>query len=463
MKKVDKKGLITKATDLVKHMYQFATQDIWRITGKEMNRTHRFFYDAARSMILAYRGFSQDKLMVKASALTYYTLFAIVPILALILAIGRGFGMQEQIVGSLSDQLSGASQAMVYILSFVDKYLAHAKGGVFIGVGVVMLLWSVISGFSHVETIFNDVWQVKKGRSFSMQLSTYFSMMMVVPVFLIATSGMSIFLSSFFGNTYLGILGPVVGFFLRLVPYVIDWLLFTLLFIIIPNTKVKFVPALIAGVFTGTFFQLFQYGYIKGQVFLSSYNAVYGGFAVIPLLLLWLQITWLIILLGAELSFAVQNIRNYEFEADMNNISLRYMRFITLVVMTLIVKQFDKGEKPMNSEDLSQENKIPIRLCKNVLNRLVEAKLIYAMQNEKTLQKTYVPAIDINKLTVSCLFDKLDKDGAETFHVDKKFKFLNLWILNERMNVRLKESDDNLLLKDIAINEKNKEQIDTRS
>lgn len=434
----------------VKNLLRFFTQDIWRITGTEISKTRRFFYNSIKTLIVAVRGFTEDNLQVKASALVYYTLFAIVPVLALIFAIGRGFGFQDLIVNAISKQFSVQSGVLPYILDFVENYLERVQGGLFVGVGIAVLLWSVMSGFRQIELIFNDIWQVKKGRSLVVQFSTYFSLMLIVPIFIVASSGLSIFVATKLGAVSgAGLLSPLLNSLIKFSPFFINWLLFTGIFIVVPNTRVRFMPAFMAGVFTGTFFQLFQILYIKGQVYLSSYNAVYGSFAIIPLLLLWLQTSWLIILLGAELAYAAQNISNFEYEADAQSISRRYKDFLVLLIMKLIVDRFAKGQEPLSSEEISKENEIPIRLVTSILNKLVELDLISEILNEKTKDKAYQPALDINKISVSYLFDKIEQEGSEVFKVDTQNKYAPIWSKLADMKELVRVSEGQTLIKDL--------------
>ncbi len=434
----------------LKKVYQFILHDIWKITGAELSKTKRYSYNSIKVLILAIRGFKEDKLDTRASALTYYTLFAIVPILALILGIGKGFGVQDIIVDAISKQLSVQAEVMPVLLEFVDKYITRTQQGVFIGIGFTILLWSVMAGFRQVETAFNDIWQVKKPRTFVSQFATYFSIMLILPIFIVASSGLTVFASTqFSNNVFFGIFTPFVTELVRFSPYFINWIVFTALYIIVPNTRVRIGPALIAGIFTGTLFQLFQYLYIEGQVYLTSYNAVYGGFAIIPLLLLWLQISWLIILLGAELSFAVQNIKLFEFESDSQNISKRYKNFLTIVILQVIIKQFEKNKSPFSSEDISQKNSIPIRLVRTIVHQLTEVNILSEIYTEDGRTKAYQPALDINKISISYLLEKLEEEGSEGFLIDKKLKFSNTWKQLKNIKSDIQKKGGATLIKDL--------------
>ncbi len=431
-------------------IYHFFASEIWRITEAEISKSRLFFYNSLKTLLLSIRGFTEDKLQIKASALTYYTLFAIVPMLALILAIGKGFGFEGVIIEALSKQFSVQSDVLPYLLNFVDKYLTRAQGGVFVGVGLGILLWSVMSAFRQIEMTFNDIWQVKKSRAIGVQFTTYFSLMLIVPIFIIASSGLSIFVVTALSDVLpKGLASPLLTAFIKFSPYVINWLLFTLVFIIVPNTRVRFVPALIAGIFTGTLFQVFQLLYIKGQVYLTSYNTVYGGFAIIPLLLLWLQFSWLIILLGAELAFAAQNISIFEYENDAKKISRRYKDFLTLIIMHKIIHRFEKGEHPISADELSRNNSIPIRLVSAIINELCDVELINEIVDDKTKEQVYQPAIDINKITVSYLFDTLEQEGSENFKIDVTGEFKELWDRMEHIREEVKDNKGSILIKDL--------------
>jgi len=434
----------------ISNIYKFVRHDIWRITGTEISITRRYVYNSIKTLILAIRGFNEDKLQIKASALTYYTLFAIVPIFALLFAIGKGFGFEKVITDTLIKQLSIQKELQPYLIRFVKNYLLRAQKGVFLGIGFGVLIFSVMAGFRQIERTFNEIWQVKKERAYMSQFTIYFSLMLVLPIFIVTSSGLSIFLSTKFSESFLfGLLSPFLSILLKFSPYIINWILFTVLFTVVPNTRVKFLPALVAGIFTGTLFQLFQYLYIKGQVYLTGYNAVYGGFAIIPLLLLWLQTSWLIVLLGAELSFAAQNISNFEFEADSKQISGRYKKFLILVIIRIIIKGFEEGKEPQTAELISKENSIPIRLVSSIINQLMEIGLLNVVLIEKSKEKAYQPAIDINKISVSFLMEKIEKLGSENFKVDKEVQFLGIWNQLEDINKYIRVNGGSTLIKDL--------------
>ena len=431
-------------------IYNFIRYDIWSITEYELSRSRRFSYRIVKTLILAVRGFIGDNLNIRASALTYSILFAIVPLFALIIAIGKGFGVKELIENSLKDTFIGQANMIPTVMGFVDRYLETTQGGIFIGVGIAILFWSVMNFFMQVESAFNGIWQVKKSRSPFRQFTIYFSTILIVPLFIVFSSGFSIYVSAALSQTFIyHVLSPILRFGVKFLPYFINMIVFTIMYLVIPNTRVRFYNALIAGVIAGSAFQAFQMLYINGQVYLSRYNVVYGSFAAIPLLLLWLQISCLIVLLGAEISYASQNIQNYEFEMDTQNISTRYKNFLTLFITYIVVKQLENQKPPLSSEEIASNQKLPIRLVNQSLTRLVEISVLIEVYNESTKSKNYLPAIDINQLTVNLLFNKLDTYGSELFLNNKNAELDAFWQKTLELKIHSKEIDGKKLIKDI--------------
>jgi membrane protein len=403
-----------------KKIYRFITRDIWRIADNELSRGRRFLYRFVKVIVISFRGFSQDKLVIRASALTYSIMFAIVPLISLFIAIGKGFGVENIIENWLHRVLIAQSELIPFIMEFVEKYLETARGGLFIGIGIAILLISVMNFFKQSEKAFNSIWQVNKSRSFVRQFSTYFSALFLVPVMVVLTSGLSIFLNKILIHLQLtNILSPFLQFGVKFMPYLVSWIVFTLMYIIIPNTRVKITSGIVAGVIAGTAFQFFQMLYIEGQGYLSRYNMVYGSFAAIPLLLLWLQISCLIVLFGAELSYASQNLQNYEYEGESNSISIRYKKFLSLFLTYIIVKRFENKQSPLRNDRIAATYKLPIRLVNQLLSELTANGIITEIRDDDLKTKSYQPAMDINQLTVDLFVNKFESYGSELFLANK--------------------------------------------
>ena len=428
----------------------FLTEDIWRVTEDEISKKRNILYNTIKIITLSIREFVQGRVINKASALTYSTLLAIIPILAILFAIARGFGLDNLLEEQLRTGLEGQAIAAETLLSFIDSYLSQAKNGVFIGVGIIMLFYTVLLLTHNMEQTFNSIWQVKKLRSLYRKMTDYFSMLLLLPLLILLSSGISIFMSTFMKTMEeYTLLAPVIKSLVRLTPYVLTWGMFTALYIFMPNTKVKFKYAILPGILAGSAFQAFQYLYIGSQIWVSRYNAIYGSFAAIPMFLLWTQISWSICLFGAQLCYVAQNLRNFSFSKETENISRRYHDFLCILIMSLICKRFKTEEPPYTAESLSDEHKIPIRLTTTILYELQDLHLIYETPMEDEDEEMgYLPAVDINRLNVGMLLNRLDEAGSEAFKIDRNRYFAS-WdtLINARMDYY--ESTSKVLLKDL--------------
>ncbi|MDR2914131.1 MAG: YihY/virulence factor BrkB family protein [Tannerella sp.] len=438
--------------ELLSRVIRFVTYDIWRITENEVSGLKRSYIFLVKTIILAFRGFKREDLQTKASALTYSTLLAIVPLLAVVVGIASGFGLRETVRESVYSYFPGHRIELEKAFDFADNYLSMAQGGVFIGVGLVLLLYTVVSLISTIEGTFNDIWQVKKSRSWHRKITDYLALFIILPAMMTVSSGLSLFLSTIsnsFLNEYL-FLTPVADTLLNIAPYVITILFFTALYMLVPNTKVRFLNALSAGFITGCAFQVFQFVYISGQIWVSKYNAIYGSFAALPLLLLWLQLSWLLCLFGAEIAYASQNVKKFSFDRDSKNVSRRYKDFLTILITSLIIKRFENGESPYSADELSDANRIPIRLTTDILYLLTELGIITEVRLEEDERVVhYQPALDINKISVGFLLRKIDEYGSENFKIDTGHKFKKQWEVLLKTREDMLEPAGEVLLKDL--------------
>ncbi len=435
----------------IKKLWKFISYDIWRVTESEVSKRTFSLYNIIKTTYITIEKFNGQRINSKAAALTYNTLLALIPILALLFAIARGFGFVNIIQSQLFENLGIDNQSLETLFKLADDYISNAKGGVFVGIGIVMLLWTIIKLLNNIEITFNQIWQIKKGRSMYRKITDYFSMLLLTPIFLILSSGTSIFITSIAEQIEnFTLLAPFSKFIIRMVPFFITWLMFTGLYLYMPNTKVKFKPALVAGILSGTIFQFFQFLYISGQIWVTKYNAIYGGFAAIPLLLLWLQMSWTICLFGAQLSYTSQNIAHFDFDKDTKNVSRRYKDFIAILIMSLISKRFEKNETPYTDKELSLEYKIPLRLTNQTLYHLQEIGMIHeVLTDQKSEEVRYLPSIDINKLTIGFLLNRIESYGSEDFKIDSTKEFSNEWkALIQVKNYRDSKAGE-ILIKDL--------------
>ena len=247
--------------------------------------------------------------MAKASALTYSTLLAIVPILAVVFAIARGFGYSKYIEVWFRDILASQPQAADIIIEWVNSYLVHAKSGLFLGTGLVFMLYTVLMLLNNIEETFNEIWQVRGSRSIYRSFTNYLAAFFLFPIFIVVTTGFSVVLTTMVSSMPdVLMLGSALRHLLGFLPYVLLSLLFIGLYVSMPNTRVDWRCAVVPGIIAGVGIQWLQLFYVHSQLWVTGYNAIYGSFAALPLFMLWVQISWTICLFGAEMTFANQHL-----------------------------------------------------------------------------------------------------------------------------------------------------------
>lgn len=216
-----------------------------------------------------------------------------------------------------------------------------------------------------------------------------------------------------------------------------------------PNTRVSFKASILAGVIAGTLYQIVQWIYIFFQIGVAKYNAVYGSFAALPLFLAWLQVSWLVVLFGAEISFAVDNEETYEFEADASNASLRLKRLLALRIVQFCAKNFQRGEKPLDAVAIAHQLEAPIRLVREILFEMVGANVLSEVKNDGESVERYQPAQDLENLTIRRVIDLLDKRGLDDPYIVKRDEIEPLATKLDVMDHLLEKSSENIPLKDL--------------
>ncbi len=428
----------------------FFTRSLWRVSEGDVSRSRYTGYNLLKITIQTIKCFIKDRVWIRAAALSYTTLFSIIPILALLFAIAKGFGFSNLMERLLRGN-AAANGSVDMVMTFIDNYLEYAKSGVFIGVGIVMLLWAIINLADSIESNMNAIWDVKKQRSYFRKLTDYMALFIVFPLVIILYAAVSIFMTTIYQRlAEFYFFSSFVHICIKLAPYVLSGLIMTGLFIFIPNTKVKFRNAFIPGIITGVIFQAFLYIYIQIQMSVSSYNAIYGSFAIIPMFMLWADISWSIILFGVEMSYVSQNIEQYNFGQEVDNVSRRYHDFFCVVVMSLICKRFEQGEQPYTANELSDAGEIPIRMTNRLLDELEEVGLIYGFSADaKSETEHFLPAVDINQLSVGRLLSTIESHGCEDFKIDHTKEFSCQWeaFIGHKQEVYTKSNA--ILLKDL--------------
>ncbi|MDD4158559.1 MAG: YihY/virulence factor BrkB family protein [Proteiniphilum sp.] len=502
----ERPGRLERMKIRVKDLLYFLSYGIWRQNPETLSNKQNILYNIIKTVILTVRNVQELDIAASARSLTYRTLLSIVPLLAVIFAIARGFGieniMESSIFGFMLGEMPAKEMVAVapdlnsdgmavfsdrqgdtlsvggeraaetltpgmaeeatadgrtreflnLLFQLIDKSLEEARGGgIFAGIGILLFLYTIMNLFGDIENNFNKIWRVMRGRSIGRKVTDFSAMVLLIPFFFVLVNALNI-ISYPQNNTLkiLYILYPFIPRLLNIVPLVVIIFIFTALYKFLPNTKVKLFNALIAGALAGVAFQFFQMLYLSGQLWITRYNAIYGTFAAIPLMLLWLQMSWFIVLIGAEISYAAQNVRNFSFEKETRNISRRYRDFFTLMITSAIVQRFADEKLPLTAEQLSLRCKVPARLTSDILDELLELRIIAATPSPHDERDVaYQPAVDINLITVNGLMRKLDERGSEDFMIDMEGDFREHWdaLVSSRMSMH--DSHKDQLIKDL--------------
>ena len=438
---------ITKITNKSLSLWKYLWSDVWSDTRDN------WYIKLIKTLNLTVKSFLNANLQSQAAALTYHTILALVPALAILFAIGRGFGFHNLLETQLFNYIPAQKETLDTVVGFVDAYLAQSSQGIFVGIGIALLLWTMISLMSNIEGAFNSIWGIKQGRSIWRKITDYTAMLLILPVLMICSSGLSLFMTSTLQNLFaFDFMSPVISILLKCASYIFTWLFFAAMFMLIPNTKVKFKNALIAGVFTGTGFLILQWIFVSGQMYVSKYNAIYGSFSFLPLLLIWLQFTWVIILSGIAICYSSQSIYRFNFSDKINIISKDYRSKITLAMMAIIVRHFDNGNKAITLDDFTNKYDFPPRIAIEIIEELVEAQLVSkTILIDKDEEIGLQPAVDINKLSIAYVLNRLDNHGASGFVPNFDSNFSEISKALDNIESVITNNAGSSLIKDIDI------------
>lgn len=389
-------------------------ENIWNIDESRLKKDKRISLRLLKRVIIVIESFGKNNLSSYASALTYSTLLSAVPVLAIVFAIARGFGFGTLIEERIRESIQVNSQIIDMVLNFVNSYLQHTQGGVFIGVGLLILLYTLVALTANIETAFNTIWKVSTPRNIYRRITDYISIFMLLPLVVVITMGMRLFLMAI-KNLFIEdlVISNTVETILQVSPSILICLAFALLYKLMPNTQVKFRHTIVPAILAGLAFQFVEYFYMHYQLKLSSYNAIYGSFAAIPLFMLWANISWSICLIGAQLCYANQRMDDYAFERSSRDLSRRYKDSLCLLLMCRICKRFAEGGSPFTTHSLACDTRLPQTLVSILLDEMVCMQLLVETHNENGTVTKYLPAFDIHKMTIQKVMQHIDRYGAE--------------------------------------------------
>ena len=442
---------------MISRIVHFFKTGIWEIRLKNLSPVKGFLIRYLRIFVLALRGFSQDGCQRSASALTYYSLLNMVPVVAVAFGIAKGFGLEKLIekqILQMAEKANWQADVTNQIISFSHSLLENVKGGLIAGVGVILLLWTVISILGKIEESFNAIWEVKKSRTLLRKFSDYLTMMVLAPILFVISSSITVVVASQVKViaqkiAFLGALSYVILFLLNLLPYLSIWFLLTILYLMMPNTRIPLRSGILGGIVAGTLFQIVQWVYIKFQIGVASYGAIYGSFAALPLLLAWLQLSWMIVLFGAEIAFANEHYETYGFQPDYSALSVSSKKHLILKIFHLLIKKFSQGEKPLNASQIADALEIPVRLVRHLLSELTGAGLVVETAKGASDEVTFQPGRSIENITVKYALDAYEQYGSTQIPAAQSDEAEKISVYLKEISDFIERSPGNIVLKEI--------------
>lgn len=434
--------------------YNSIRTDIWKTPMDRLTGNKAYWIRQVRIIYMVIKGINRDHIYIKASALTYFTILSVIPLIALAFGIAKGFGLQDELRAQIIMQFHNQEQVMAWILDFANNMLEEASGGWIAGVGIALLFYTVGQLLNYVETTINSIWRVDETRVWYRKMTDYLAIIIMVPVIFIASSSVTVLantkLNDLLGQTeMIEVFKPVVSFLVQLIPFILLCILATAAFLVMPNTRVKIRPAIVAGLITGFALQVLQILYVQSQLGISKLGTLYGSFAAVPLLMIWVQVTWVALLMGAQLSYYIQNITRYEFEFDVQTVSPKQKKRLSLLVMHCLIDDFIKGIKPRAPEEISHDLSLPVRTVHDCLDQLRISELVTQLWDETEDRYVYQPATDINRMTLSFVLDKMESAGSIHKIVVNNVDYKKIDMALNKFDTMIVSSETNILLRDI--------------
>ena len=401
----------------MKVMKNYFGDRIWNVKVEEVPKKKALRLQFFRVSALTAKFFIRNRCALHASALTYFTMLSLVPIAALFFGIAKGYGFDKILKSKIQQGFAAQEKTAAQFIQFAENALENASGGVVAGVGVIVLIWSALKLFSNIEMTFNEIWGVRRGRSLARKVSDYLTMLILCPMLFVILISSTTFIMSYLQTLaeklpFSALWNIVLLLLTNLFPFALACLLFTLIYIFIPNTKVQFRPALTAGTFTGILYIGLQFAYIYAQKILTGYNAIYGSFAAIPFLLIWLQLSWALILLGAQIAFAVQNVNAYELTPPDGEPESADCRARTAIrIMAELTAAFRQEQGPVSLPEISGKLEVPIRLTRAVLFDLCNCGLASRLLTDEKVSELYQIAVPVERITPVFILRRMATHG----------------------------------------------------
>ena len=397
----------------LQHGRDFLRYGLWEVDPAELRAGKRFFLKALQFVMAVSREFFADKCLLHASALAFTTILSFIPFLAVMFALLKGFGVDVELEILILNHLAlGSEEAIDAVFTYISN-TDLTKLGTF---GVISLVVTVVTLLNSIEESFNHIWRVKETRSLARLCSDYLSITIFGPVLILAAISMTTTLESQALVQHLismEVIGAVILSLFKFFPYLAMWAVFTGLYLFMPNTRISPRAALLGGAFGGILWQLLQWGYVNFQIGVTRNNAIYGTMAALPVFMIWVYISWVIVLLGLEVTFAIQNFRTIRQEFRGDKLSSDGREAAALTILLTAAAAFIKGDKPLSVEDFSLRLNLSHRFTQQSLSYLVKCGFLNEVTPGRDALSAYQPAIDVGSLPLQEVLQRMRLAGEE--------------------------------------------------
>lgn len=399
----------------------FFTKTLWYIDLGEKGGLHSLLITSLRVIYSSAKEFSRNELTLRSMSLVYTTLLSLIPLLAVSFSVLKGFGVHNQLEPLLLKFLTPLGDKGVEITNQILEFVSNMKVGILGTIGFVLLFYTVISLIMKIEDALNLIWKVRRGRSFVRRFSDYISITLLGPVLLFAAIGLTASASS---NTLfqklieIKILGLIVIYAGKLLSYLIIIVAFTLIYVLIPNTKIKIKSALIGGSIAGILWQIIGWFFASFIASSTQYTAIYSSFAVLIIFLIWLYLNWTILLIGAQISYCHQNILFLNLRKEAFKLSSRLKEKLALIIMYLISNNYYHDEEKLSIESLTDKLGIQQQDVLDTINLLIENNILIETSDDPSF---YIPAKDISTIKISEVLKSVRKNSQNEELIEEKY------------------------------------------
>ncbi|UCE41403.1 MAG: YihY/virulence factor BrkB family protein [Candidatus Aminicenantes bacterium] len=414
--KVSLKSLIQSISSL----RQFVIVDIWRLDFRRLSPIKARFLRYVEIILIVVKRSIQNRLLVRSAALVYATLMSIVPLLAVVFSLLKGFGYHNALEPFLTRLLAPlGEQAVQRIIPPIVKFVGNANLTTLGAIGFLVFLLSSISIIKKMELSFNDVWCVRKKRGLHRRIGDYLSILIIGSVLVITAIAVTASLQNYVLLKTIREI-PVIKILANITASMMaTWVVFFFVLVFVPNTKVKIKSALYGAMIAGTLWQAMNFFFAR--VIVISYQsgakaALYASFAVFPMLLVWIYFSWTIVMLGTGFTYVHQNLKRITWEEKVKSISPRFEESIALKIMLIVSQKFYKNEKAPTHSDLSESLQIPLDAVDRIIIRLLRLGLVNVIGRGEA---RYAPVKSLEALRLREILEKLRTYGGSELLGDK--------------------------------------------